>query len=94
MQKNNILINFIKNAYQLLKSDGILTYCNLTSTGVLKNNYDSWEALFNETQIPHLIAAGVPEDDIKGFIVFKVSPPITCRYFQHKTAMIPIIVKG
>jgi len=84
---------FIKNAYQLLKSGGILTYCNLTSTGVLKNNYDSWEALFNETQIPHLLDAGVPEDDIKGLMVFKVSPPITCQYFQHKTAMIPIIVK-
>ena len=61
---------------------------------VLKNNYDSWEALFNETQIPHLLEAGVPEDDIKGFMVFKVSPPITCQYFQHQTAMIPIIVKG
>ncbi len=85
--------NFIKNAYQLLKPAGILTYCNLTSTGVLKNNYDSWETLFNKTQVPYLIDAGVPEDDIKGILIFKVSPPKTCQYFQHNTAMIPIIVK-
>lgn len=84
---------FVKKAYPLLKKGGILTYCNLTSTGVLKNQYDSWEALFNETQLPHLIEAGIPEDDIKGIIVFKVSPPSDCLYFQHKTAMIPIIIK-
>ena len=85
---------FIKKVYPLLKQGGILTYCNLTSTGVLKNRYDSWEALFNETQLPHLLEAGIPEDDIKGLIIFKVSPPADCLYFQHKTAMIPIIIKN
>lgn len=85
--------NFIKKAYPLLKNGGVLTYCNLTSTGVLKNKYDSWEALFNETQLPYLIKVGVPENDIKGIIIFKVSPPTDCLYFQHKTAMIPIIIK-
>ncbi|NEN99743.1 MAG: class I SAM-dependent methyltransferase [Moorea sp. SIO3I7] len=84
---------FIKKVYPLLKKGGILSYCNLTSTGVLKNRYDSWEALFNETQVPYLIEAGVPEKDIKGIIIFKVYPPTDCLYFQHKTAMIPIIVK-
>lgn len=84
---------FIKRVYPLLKKGGILTYCNLTSTGVLKNKFESWEALFNETQLPHLLEAGVPENDIKGIIIFKVSPPTDCLYFQQKTAMIPIIVK-
>ncbi len=84
---------FVKKAYPLLKKGGVLTYCNLTSTGVLKNRYDSWEALFTETQLPYLIEAGVPENDVKGIIVFNVSPPADCLYFQHKTAMIPIIIK-
>ncbi|MEC4814844.1 MAG: class I SAM-dependent methyltransferase [Scytonema sp. PMC 1069.18] len=84
---------FIKKSYPLLKKGGILTYCNLTSTGVLKNKYDSWKKLFNETQLPHLLEAGVPENDIKGIIIFKVSPPSDCLYFQHKTAMIPILIK-
>lgn len=85
---------FIKTAYHALKPGGILSYCNLTSTGSLKADYDSWEALFEETQIPHLVAAGVPEYDIKGLIVFKVYPPKDCIYFQHDAAMIPIIGKS
>ncbi len=85
--------NFVKQAYPLLKPGGTLSYCNLTSTGVLKNQYDSWEALFKETQVPHLIDSGVPENHIKGLLVFNVSPPADCQYFQHASAMIPIIVK-
>lgn len=86
--------NFVREAYPLLRNGGILSYCNLTSTGVLKNSYDSWETLFNETQLPYLLETGVPENDIKGIIIFKVSPPTDCLYFQHQTAMIPIIVKS
>lgn len=85
---------FIREAYPLLKTGGTLTYCNLTSTGVLRGRYDSWEALFAETQVPHLLDAGVPASDIKGLLVFNVSPPPTCQYFQHPSAMIPLIVKG
>ena len=84
---------FVNKAYPLIKKGGILTYCNLTSTGILKNRYDSWETLFTETQLPYLLEAGVPENDIKGIIIFKVTPPTDCLYFQHETAMIPIIVK-
>ncbi|GEM_PF-3656574 len=62
--------------------------------GVLKNDYNSWEELFNQTQVPLLVEAGVPEDDIRGLIIFKVYPPKNCAYFQHNTAMIPIIIKG
>jgi len=86
--------SFIKAAYHSLKPAGVLTYCNLTSTGVLKNDYNSWEELFNQTQVPLLVEAGVPEDDIRGLITFKVYPPKNCAYFQHNTAMIPIIIKG
>lgn len=84
---------FVSKAYPLLKRGGILTCCNLTSTGILKNRYDSWETLFAETQLPYLLEVGVPEGDIKGIIIFKVAPPTDCLYFQHNTAMIPIIVK-
>lgn len=85
---------FIKNAYPLLKAGGILTYCNLTSTGVLKNDYDNWEDLFRETQLPHLLDAGISEHEVKGLTIVKVDPPASCQYFQHATAMVPIIVKG
>ena len=44
-------------------------------------------------QLPYLIEVGVPENDVKGIIVFNVSPPTDCLYFQHKSAMIPIIIK-
>jgi hypothetical protein len=65
----------------------------LKSQNVIVRRYDSWEALFTETQLPYIIEAGIPENDVKGIIVFKVSPPADCLYFQHKTAMIPIIIK-
>jgi guanidinoacetate N-methyltransferase len=85
---------FVANAYHLLKPGGILTYCNLTSTGVLRNQYPSWEALFDASQLPRLLEAGVPQLDIKGFILLRVSPPSSCRYYQHPLAMIPMIVKS
>ena len=57
---------FLKQARRILKPGGIMTYCNLTSTGVLKHDYDSWEQLFEETQKRHLINAGYTEDEILG----------------------------
>lgn len=92
-EQNTHQFIFIQQAYRLLKPGGILSYCNLTSMGVLRNNYPSWEVLFNETQVPYLIDAGVPKNDIKGFLIFNVYPPSNCQYFQHNTAIIPLIIK-
>ena len=84
---------FLKQARRILKPGGIMTYCNLTSTGVLKHDYDSWEQLFEETQKRHLINAGYTEDEILGVEAFPVTPTDDCEYYSHDTAMVPIIQK-
>jgi len=86
--------DFLKQARRLLRPGGVLTYCNLTSLGVLKNEYESWEELFEKTQLPHLEAAGYTRDEIKGFEVVKVKPTADCEYYQHVSAMAPIIIRG
>jgi guanidinoacetate N-methyltransferase len=50
--------DFIKQIYTKLKPDGILTYCNLTSIGVLKGRHKKWEDLWRKTQVPHLEKCG------------------------------------
>lgn len=84
---------FLKEARRVLKPGGILTYCNLTSLGILKNKYSSWEVLFNETQKPHLLKAGFHADEFVGMDIVPVKPTADCEYYQHNTAMAPKIVK-
>ena len=84
---------FLKAARRILKPGGIMTYCNLTSLGVLKNEYETWEELFEATQKPHLLAAGYTEDEIIGVEAFPVTPTADCEYYSHATAMVPIIQK-
>jgi len=86
--------DFLKQARRLLKPGGILTYCNLTSLGVLKNDYESWDELFEKTQLPLLEAAGYTKDEIKGLEIVPVKPTADCEYYQHDTAMAPIIIRG
>lgn len=84
---------FLKEARRILKPGGILTYCNLTSLGILKNNYDSWEVLFEETQRPHLLKAGFTADEFVGMDIVPVKPTADCEYYSHDTAMAPKIIR-
>jgi guanidinoacetate N-methyltransferase len=76
---------------RLLKPGGKLTYCNLTSTGLLKESFETWHALFEETQRPRLREAGVGDEEIIGYSLFPVSPPATCEYFRHDHALVPVL---
>merc|ERR1719297_653686 len=95
--------DFIAEARRILKPGGVLTYCNLTSLGVLRPQFtaeglsdrESWEKLFNETQKPHLLRVGFTESEILGFDVFgPLRPPASCEYYQHSTLLIPRIEKN
>ena len=83
---------FIQQARRVLKPGGVLTYCNLTSLGVLRGEFESWDALFAETQLPHLLAAGWDRDEVS-FRVVDVEPDPECAYYQHGTALVPILTK-
>ena len=83
---------FLKRARSRLRAGGVLTYCNLTSLGVLKGRYDSWEDLFNETQRPNLLAAGWKEEEIS-FSTAETAPPADCEYYAHTTGLVPILTK-
>lgn len=85
--------DFIRHAYRILKPGGVLTYCNLTSLGVLKCKYDSWEQLFDETQRPYLEACGFRNIDFSQFRFEPVDPPANCEYYSHPLAMAPVIFK-
>eukprot|EP01064_Diplonema_japonicum_P002486 TRINITY_DN1157_c0_g1_i1.p1 TRINITY_DN1157_c0_g1~~TRINITY_DN1157_c0_g1_i1.p1 ORF type:complete len:249 (+),score=92.81 TRINITY_DN1157_c0_g1_i1:76-822(+) len=93
---------FLKEARRILKPGGILTYCNLTSLGVLRPEFSSegttdkeaWERLFLETQKPHILKAGWEESEIKQNEIFgPLSPPKECEYYQHSSLLMPRLVK-
>jgi len=81
--------DFIGQAFEKLRPGGVLTYCNLTSLGVLRGEFNSWKELFAETQLPHLLACGFREEDIR-FEVAPAAPTADCEYYQHDTALVPI----
>ena len=83
---------FLKRARQKLKKGGVLTYCNLTSLGVLKGKYDRWEDLFRETQLPKLLEAGWLPEEIS-FTTAPTAPPVDCEYYSHDTGLVPILTK-
>ena len=83
---------FLRRARDKLKKGGVLTYCNLTSLGVLKGKYDSWEELFRETQLPKLIEAGWLPEEIS-FTTARTAPPADCEYYSHDTGLVPVLTK-
>lgn len=85
--------DFLKAAWKKLKVGGIMTYCNLTSIGVLKTDHPDWNEMFEKTQKPYLLKV-VKEADIKPFeIKANLVPPANCRYYHHTEALIPILIK-
>jgi guanidinoacetate N-methyltransferase len=81
---------FIRQAYRLLKPNGVLTYCNLTSWGNLKAQYPADQILFEKSQVPHLREAGFSNLQIE---IVNVNPPKECQYYQAKTILAPIVKK-
>jgi hypothetical protein len=49
--------------------------------------------LFEETQRPHLNAAGFSDEEILPFEVVPVTPTADCEYYSHNTALAPILTK-
>jgi guanidinoacetate N-methyltransferase len=81
---------FIKEAHRILKDGGVLTYCNLTSWGNLKNQYPDDLELFAETQSPHLKECGFQDCHAE---VFEIDPPAECQYYRYPTVIAPTIRK-
>ena len=84
--------DFIKKIQPKLKINGVLTYCNLTSIGVLKDEYKEWETMWTTTQVPHIIACGF---NTYSYTTFSVKPPTTCEYYAgHTEALVPKLIKN
>ena len=82
--------NFLREAKRILKPDGIMTYCNLTSWGRLMTNYNSVSEMVSTTQVPSIEECGflTPSWD-----VFNVHPDLSCQYYQHNQAPVIRITK-
>ncbi|CAD7970858.1 unnamed protein product [Amoebophrya sp. A120] len=78
---------FIGKVKSKLKPGGILTYCNLTSIGVLKGRHEKWEDLWEQTQVPYIQKCGYPS---YSFTTFDIKAPDTCDYYAgHTAALVP-----
>lgn len=70
--------SFFKEAYRMLKPNGILTY------------YSDEIDKFSKVHIQRLKDAGFTKIDSR---ICKVNPPIDCEYWTSKTILAPIIIK-
>eukprot|EP01065_Artemidia_motanka_P031820 TRINITY_DN385_c0_g1_i2.p1 TRINITY_DN385_c0_g1~~TRINITY_DN385_c0_g1_i2.p1 ORF type:complete len:261 (+),score=120.56 TRINITY_DN385_c0_g1_i2:64-846(+) len=93
---------FIQQARRIMKPGGVLTYCNLTSLGVLRPQFQKegqsdlqcWQNLFENTQVPHLLKCGFKKDEIKPIALHSgLKPPPTCAYYQHSSQLVPHVEK-
>ncbi|CAD7971164.1 unnamed protein product [Amoebophrya sp. A25] len=79
--------DFIEKVRPKLKSGGVLTYCNLTSIGVLKGRHEKWEDLWTETQVPYIKKCGYEN---YSFTTFDITAPASCEYYAgHTAALVP-----
>lgn len=81
--------SFIKMIKPKLKPTGILTYCNLTSIGVLKGRHPEWEKLWTESQVPHIKDCGFTK---YSYTTFPIVAPKSCDYYAgHTEALVPFL---
>jgi len=85
--------DFISQAFRVLKPGGILTYCNLTSIGVLIGETEGdWDKLWEEYQVPYIEEIGF---DSWEYDTFPVTPPASCEYYGgHTEALVPTLRKA
>lgn len=77
----NKRFHFLKEAYKLLKKDGVLTYFS---------NADTFKK-FSKTDIKKIKKAGFKNIDYR---ICKVNPPKDCTYWNKKTIIAPIVIKN
>jgi len=84
--------DFIRQAFRILKPGGVLTYCNLTSIGVLiGDTKGDWEKMWTQYQVPHLKDIGFASFKYE---LVKVTPPASCEYYGgHTHALLPTCIK-
>ncbi|WP_145568001.1 class I SAM-dependent methyltransferase [Yersinia mollaretii] len=81
--------DFISQVKRVMKPNGVLSYCNLTSWGNLRRHHDC-SSLFENTQRPYLQAAGF---ETCSFYIANVNPPASCEYYSYSDVIVPRIVK-
>ena len=94
---------FIARCRPKMKQGGIMTYCNLTSFGVLFSHMktdsceSTWAKIWEETQKPHLLACGWKESEISYDVYYLPEDAITargnCEYYSHPSCLVPKLVK-
>lgn len=100
---------FIGRCLPKMKQGGIMTYCNLTSLGVLFSELKvegstchesceaTWAKIWEETQKPHLLACGWKESEISYDVFYLPQDAIrargNCEYYSHPSCLVPKLVK-
>ena len=80
--------DFLGKIKPKMKKGGVVTYCNLTSIGVLKNEHD-WPEVWAKTQVPHIEKCGY---QTHSYTTFDIEAPASCDYYAgHKAALVPKI---
>jgi len=100
---------FIKEVFPKLKKGALLVYCNLTSLGVLRGDYDlpdagitreqAWALVWAKKQVPHLEKIGFSKLDYELFQMPETPmtpggfPPKSCQYYQWDQGLVPLCYK-
>eukprot|EP00932_Pfiesteria_piscicida_P001658 SRR837773.11609.p1 GENE.SRR837773.11609~~SRR837773.11609.p1 ORF type:complete len:385 (-),score=117.68 SRR837773.11609:47-1093(-) len=90
---------FIATAWELLKPGGRFVYCNLTSIGKLKESFDTWQDLWDKSQLPYLTRKPKlfkPENTSFSLFEFDQATKTArghCEYYMHDHALVPVCTK-